>query len=137
LVLQIIFSRHGGLVGELVQKNPEESHISLGFFFNFFPIFIPNFSFFFFPILIVEKIFFPFFLEIFFSFLSSLGFETQERNKEKNYPKKEGNKERKKIPSTISTGPNKESSGCPGQIIVLPFGVWVIGVAPRRVRKIN
>jgi hypothetical protein len=23
------------------------------------------------------------------------------------------------------------------QMIVLPFGVWVIGVAPRRVRKIN
>jgi len=81
-----------------------------------------------------------FFLSFFLSwdiFLScSLSWVSEPKkdgNKEKR-PKKERKKE-KYFPQLLVRDSIKKVRDV--QMIALPFGIWVIGVAPRRVRKIN
>jgi len=61
-----------------------------------------------------------------------LGFRNpRKKERKENIPRKKG----KYFPKLLVLDSTKKVRDV--QMIVLPFGVWVIGLAPRRVRKIN
>ena len=147
LLLQIIFSRRrvrvwGASSGRSLKRIPIWPY----FFgiFNSFPIVIPNFSFVFLSHQIVEEIFFlsfflSFFLGMFFSLSCFLGFRNpRKQERKKNIPRKK--ERRKKNSSTISTGLNKESSGCPNDCVAVPsrrLGNWGCSKKSTKNKSVN